>query len=64
MAPDVLQEILQIPFGKGEDHAEGMTRYSTNNNKATALLLVNDAASANSKKEEHILIANIFELDT
>ena len=64
VAPDVLQEILQIPFGKGEDHAEGMTRYSTNNNKATALLLVNDAASANSKKEEHILIANIFELDT
>lgn len=59
---DALEEILQIPFGKGEDHAEGMTRYSINNNKAATLLLVNDAASIQSKKQDHILIANIFEL--
>ena len=63
VASGVLQEILQIPFGKGEDHAEGMTRYSISNNKAAALLLVNDAASIQYRKEENILIANIFELD-
>jgi len=60
---DALQEVMQIPFGKGVDHAEGMTRFSTDNGKATALLLVNDAASAASQHGGQTLKANIFELD-
>jgi hypothetical protein len=60
---DALQEILQIPYGKGEDHAEGMTRFLTVNDKATALLLVNDAASAASQTGGHTLKANMFGLD-
>ena len=59
---NALQEIIQIPYGKGEDHAEGMTRFSTDNNKTSAVLLVNDAASAASREGDHILKANIFEL--
>jgi len=60
---DALQEILQIPYGKGEDHAEGMTRFLIGNDKATALLLVNDAASAASQKGACTLKANIFKIE-
>ncbi|HEX5150403.1 MAG TPA: DUF3616 domain-containing protein [Parafilimonas sp.] len=59
---DALREVMQVPFGNGVDHAEGMTRFSTDKNKATALLLVNDAASAAFQDGGHTLKANIFEL--
>jgi hypothetical protein len=60
---DTLKEVKHIPFGKGEDHAEGMTRFSKKDGKATALLLVNDSASDQLKKGSNILGATVFELN-
>jgi hypothetical protein len=62
VSKDDLEEVMQIPYGKEEDHAEGMTRFSKKDGKASSLLLVYDAASKQSQKGEHTLKAEIFGL--
>ena len=59
---DKLEEVMQIPYGNGVDHAEGMTRFTKDDGKATSLLLVYDAASLDLQKDRHTLKAAIFEL--
>lgn len=63
VSADAVKEILEVPFGKEEDHAEGMTRFSIKSGKATALLLVNDSASGQLKKGNNTLGAIVFELN-
>lgn len=57
-----LQQV-EIPFGQGNDHAEGMTLVSVNDNEAPVLLVVYDAASADRKKGDSALEGDIFPFD-
>lgn len=57
-----LQTVLDIPYGQGVDHAEGMTLFSSERNEKPALLVVYDAASERRKRGEHGVLADIFPL--
>jgi hypothetical protein len=46
-----LRVVLDVPFGMGNDHAEGMTLFALNGGDAHALLVVYDFASKNVKKQ-------------
>lgn len=55
-----------IPFGKGVDHAEGMTLFSADGLEGASILVVYDSASdsENRKPSENVLVADIFTLPT
>lgn len=55
-----LQRVLDIPFGQGDDHAEGMTLFSREGDRSPALLVVHDAAAVSRKKGGHAVLADIF----
>ena len=40
-----LERVLDVPYGQGVDHAEGMTLFSPDGGKARSLLVVYDSAS-------------------
>lgn len=60
---NILQKIINIPYGEGKDHAEGMTSFSANAGKINSLLIVYDVAAEDRQKEPATLIADIFHLD-
>jgi hypothetical protein len=57
-----LEHVLDIPYGKTVDHAEGMTLFSTDDEKSQSLLVVYDSASESRQLESSILAADIFSL--
>jgi hypothetical protein len=56
---DRLPIVMQIPYGRGTDHAEGMTLFGED---ARSLLVVYDSASKERKKEINAVEADIFDL--
>jgi len=62
VAADALQFVLDIPFGAGVDHAEGMTLFSPDGGKTHSLLVVYDAASEQRKPGENAVLADVFAL--
>lgn len=62
VADNALQCLLDIPYGDGDDHAEGMTLFSPDGGKTPALLVVYDAAAEQRKQGEHAVTADIFPL--
>jgi hypothetical protein len=62
VAADALQSILDIPYGAGVDHAEGMTLFSPDGGKTHSLLVVYDAASEPRKPGENAVLADVFAL--
>jgi hypothetical protein len=57
-----LQAIMDIPFGQGEDHAEGITLFSPNGSDDHSLLVVYDSASKQRKMGNSTYKADIFSL--
>lgn len=52
--------ILDIPFGDGEDHAEGMTLFSRENQKL--LLVVYDSPAKTRLKGDSGILTDVFDL--
>ncbi len=59
---EALQWALDIPYGQGDDHAEGMTLFSADGGKTQALLVVYDATAEQRKRGESAVAADIFPL--
>lgn len=55
-----LQRVLDVPFGQGVDHAEGMTLFSPGADQALSILVVYDAAAADRKKDATAMAADLF----
>ena len=62
VADEALARVLDVPFGQGVDHAEGMCLFSTDGSKASTLLVVYDAASVSRQPGESTLAADVFAL--
>ncbi len=59
---DRLEPVLDIPYGRREDHAEGMTLLGPTAGAETALLVVYDAPSAHRKRGGNAVLADVFPL--
>jgi Protein of unknown function (DUF3616) len=59
---DGLPAILDVPFGNGNDHAEGMTLFAPNGGPARSLLVVYDSASKERQNKANSVRADIFDL--
>jgi hypothetical protein len=57
-----LKNILEIPFGKGEDHAEGFTLFAKDGGEPGSILVVYDAVSERRQLEDDLMVADIFDL--
>ncbi|MGZ8158095.1 MAG: DUF3616 domain-containing protein [Methylobacter sp.] len=58
-----LAPLLDIPYGRGEDHAEGMVLLTpSDGGKPRSILVVYDAASVNRQFGDNTLAADIFRL--
>jgi hypothetical protein len=55
-----LQRVLDVPFGQGVDHAEGMTLFSQGADQAQSVLVVYDASAAHRKKGTTAVVADLF----
>ena len=55
-----LERVLEVPYGQGVDHAEGMTLFSPDGGKARSLLVVYDSASENRQLGEGTVAADVF----
>ena len=58
--PGECEPVLEIPYGKGVDHAEGMTLFSRDGGSTKALLVVYDAAAKSRLKVPHAVEADLF----
>lgn len=59
---DALQRALEVPYGEGVDHAEGMTLFAPDGGEASTLLVVYDAAAEERKSGKSAVTADIFKL--
>jgi len=55
-----LERVLDVPYGQGVDHAEGMTLFSPDGGKARSLLVVYDSASESRQLGESTMAADVF----
>lgn len=52
---------MDVPYGLGVDHAEGMTLFSKDGEKVQSLLIVYDSASESRKLKDHTMVADILQ---
>lgn len=57
---DMLEKVLDLPFGQGVDHPEGMTLFAGKAGVDEELLVVYDSASPSRQIGESILVADVF----
>jgi hypothetical protein len=57
-----IEHVLDIPYGQGVDHAEGMTLFAPDGGTAGALLVVYDSASERRQVGESMVSADVFPL--
>ncbi len=57
--PDV---VLEIPYGNGDDHAEGMTLFTEYTNNMPTLLVVYDSPAKQRLNSDAEVIADVFKL--
>jgi hypothetical protein len=57
-----LPAVLDIPFGKERDHAEGIALFAPDGGDARSLLVVYDSASEHRQKGRKTVVADIFDL--
>jgi len=57
---DDLERVLDVPYGQGVDHAEGMTLFSPDGGTARSLLVVYDSASESRQLGESTAAADVF----
>lgn len=58
--PGECEPVLEIPYGKGVDHAEGITLFSRDGGGAETLLVVYDAAAKSRLEVPHAVDADLF----
>ena len=59
---DELEHIVDVPYGQGTDHAEGMTLFSTDEGAPRSLLIVYDSASESRQLKENTVVADVLQL--
>ncbi len=59
---DELKRVLDVPYGKGVDHAEGMTLFSQDGGAARSFLVVYDSASESRQVGKSAVAADVFPL--
>ncbi|MFC7518589.1 DUF3616 domain-containing protein [Herbaspirillum sp. GCM10030257] len=59
---DSLSRVLEVPFGQGCDHAEGICLFSEQSSEVVSLLVVYDAASTSRQLNKRIMKADLFPL--
>ena len=57
-----LEHVLDVPYGQGVDHAEGMSLFSTDEGNAGSVLIVYDSASEYRQLGENGVLADVFQL--
>jgi hypothetical protein len=62
MPASALERVLEVPYGQGVDHAEGMTLFSPDGGTAQALLVVYDSASESRQVGDSMVAADVFPL--
>lgn len=62
VAADELERVLDLPFGRGVDHPEGIALFATHDDGGEALLVVHDAASPSRQIGDSTLVADVFTL--
>jgi hypothetical protein len=55
-----LERVLDVPYGQGVDHAEGMALFSPDGGKARSLLVVYDSASEDRQVGASTVAADVF----
>jgi hypothetical protein len=58
----VLEHVLNLPFGQGVDHPEGISLFASRDGKDEGLLVVHDSASPSRQIGESTLVADVFPL--
>ncbi len=56
-----LERVLDIPYGQGVDHAEGMSLFTSDGGKPQSLLVVYDSASESRQLGASTITADLFE---
>lgn len=59
---DQLQRVLEVPFGNGDDHAEGMCLFQSAEKQSELLLIVYDAAAQRRKHGDRSVEGDLFTL--
>lgn len=62
VAHEELERVLELPFGQGVDHPEGITLFPAPGGAEEALLVVHDSASPSRQIGESILVADVYPL--
>lgn len=63
VSSDQLQRLFEIPYGQGDDHAEGMALLTTPDaNQADSILVVYDSAASNRQIGQNTMLADVFSL--
>jgi hypothetical protein len=62
VAAGELEWVLELPFGHGVDHPEGISLFSSRGGDTEALLVVHDSASPSRQIGESTLVADVFTL--
>ena len=62
VAADKLAHVVDVPFGQGVDHAEGITLFSKDESTPQSLLIVYDSASESRQLKESTMVADIMQL--
>lgn len=57
-----LERVLNIPYGQGVDHAEGISLFASEGGEATSLLVVYDSASESRQLGASTITADLFDL--
>ena len=58
----VLERVLNLPFGQGVDHPEGISLFASRDGASEGLLVVHDSASPSRQIGESTLVADVFPL--
>ncbi|MHC8372543.1 DUF3616 domain-containing protein [Pseudomonas sp. MDT1-85] len=60
---DQLEKVLEVPFGQGNDHAEGMCLFQSGEQPGEVLMIVYDAAAESRKHGDTDVEGDLFILD-
>jgi len=62
VSADKLERLLDIPYGEGVDHAEGLSLFSIDGSEAHQIIIVYDSASKSRRPGENTMLADVFTL--
>lgn len=62
VAASELERVLELPYGQGVDHPEGMALFASAGDGTESLLVVHDAASPSRQIGDSTLVADVFTL--